>query len=268
MRHLSAVAGLLVMVAATPSIAVAQGIVGHLYDFDTGVIVATADVVMTNEAGDTVGRAISDSDGRFVILVEFPGNYSLSVSRLGYRSHVSTDVRLEDGKLEEYEITIHGDAVAIEGLVVSTTPRVKALNALGFYQRKESGRRGAFILPTDVEKMQAFSTSGLLRGVPGIAVRDGVVRTTRRAIQGPNLKMDQCALKVLVNGIDRGVELDDAIRRYDVSAIEVYNSLSAVPPQYLASASAGYVAIDPITLEPGIERTCGAVVVWTVFGGE
>lgn len=271
-RRLSAIAAAVVMgfaaVGATAGSAAAQGVVGHLYDFDSGAIVATAEVVMTNADGDTVGRAISDRDGRFVILVEFPGNYALAVTRLGYASQMDTEIVLEGDRLQEVEITVHGAAVELEGLVVSTTPRVRALNALGFYERKDSGRRGAFVLPTEVEKEQAFSTSGLLPSVPGITMRDGVVRTIRRAIQGPDLRMSACALKVLLNGVDVGINVDEAIRRYDVSAIEVYNSLGAVPPQYLGSASSGIITQDPDTQEVVNERTCGAVVVWTVFGGD
>lgn len=270
MKYLPAIIVVFLMGAATP--AAPQGVVGHLYDFDTGVIVSTAEVVMTNEAGDTVGRAISNQEGRFVILVEFPGDYSLSVTRLGYASQVSTGIRLEDGKLQDVEITVHGDAVALEGLVVSTTPRVKALNVMGFYERKKLHDRGNFVLPTEIEKMHAFSTSGLLRSVPGIIVRDGEVRTMRRATMRerpgePGLRQEHCLMKVLVNGIDRGINLDEAIRRYEVSAIEVYNSISAVPPQYLSAASQGYVRFPPFGGEPIFERTCGAVLVWTVFGG-
>lgn len=270
---LGAVAMALALGATAP--AAAQGVVGHLYDFDTGVIVATAEVVMTNQAGDTVGRAISDRDGRFVILVEYPGDYLLSVSRIGYVSEVSTNIRLVDRELQDVEMTVHADAVAIQGLVVSTAPRVRALNALGFYDRKERGR-GNYVLPTETEKAQAFSTSGLLRSVPGITVRDGVVHTMRREIQGANLRQGPCVLKVLVNGIDAGVNLDNAIRRYDVSAIEVYKSIGSVPPEYLGSASSGYLPERPPLGQPqpgelesssDMQRTCGAVLVWTVFGG-
>ena len=267
----------LALVLGTAVPAAAQGLVGHLYDFETGVAVSAARVVMTDEAADTVGQATSDSAGRFVIIAEQPGNYSLSVSRLGYVSHVSTDIKLEDDKLRDLEITVHGDAVEIEGLVVSARPRVQALNRLGFYERKESGR-GNFVLPTDIEMEQAFSTGGLLRSVPGITVREGIVRSVRRAIQGPDLETRPCALKVLVNGVDSGIDLDKAVRRRMVTGIEVYNSLSAVPPQYLGVASSGFIDTDPAArqrfsvdadspVRPILtERTCGAVLVWTAFG--
>lgn len=245
----------LLLIGAAAPIA-AQGVVGHLYDFESGVVVATADVVMTNEAGDTVGRVVSDADGRFIILVDVLGEYSLLVSRLGYVPQVSAQIHLEDETLQDLEITIRPEAIGIEGLVVSTTPVVRALHGLGYYERKEHGV-GDFIQPSELEKMQAFSTSGLLRSVPGLMVRDGIVRTMRRAVQGPNLAMGPCALKVLVNGVDVGIDLDSAIQRYTVSAIEVYKSLASVPPQYLGSVSTG---VDG-------ERTCGAVLVWTVFGG-
>lgn len=243
----------------------AQGVVGHLYDFESGVPIATADVVMTNAAGDTVGRVISDAEGRFVILVNEAGRYSLSVSRLGYVSQVTARIELENDTLRDLEMTVQPEALGLDGLVVSAQPIVKALSSLGFYARKGLGH-GTFILPSETEKMQAFSASGLLRSVPGIMVRDGVVSSMRREIQGPNMKIGPCLMKVLVNGIDRGIELDEVVSRYQVSAIEVYNSLAKVPAQYIGVVSTGAMVTDPVTLETEIQRACGAILVWTLFG--
>lgn len=264
MKRRIAMAVVLAMgVAAAP--AVAQGVVGYLYDFDTGAIVVTAEVVLTNEAGDTVGVAISDNTGRFAILVQSPGDYTLSVTRLGYVRFVSTGIELEEDDIREVEVTVNPDAVTIDGLVVSTRKRVRALAALGFYDRKKLNDRGNFIMPTDADRNQVFSTTGYLRSVPGIMVREGEVRTMRREITGVGLKTEPCLLKVLVNGMDMGVELDEVVRSRDVSAIEVYNSLSQVPGPYRVQAGRGYnrfVAFGP----PKFERTCGAVLVWTRFG--
>lgn len=239
--------------AASP--AVAQGVVGHLYDFDTGVAVTTADVVMTNAAGDTVGRAISDASGGFVILVEALGEYSLSVSRLGYVSQVSSQISLTGPTLQDLEMLIQPDAVGIEGLVVSTTRMVNWLRRQGFYERKRSAI-GEFVQPTEIEKIQAFSTTGLLRSVPGLRFRAGVVQTLRG---GSGLNVGPCGLKVFVNGIDMGFNLDEAVIRYHVLAIEVYKSLHNVPAQYVGTASVG--------IPPAQPQSCGAVLVWTEVGG-
>lgn len=239
------------MFASVPTSA--QGVVGHLFDFDTGVAIPTADIVMTNEAGDTVGRAISDASGSFVILVGALGEYALSVSRLGYVSQVSAQISVTENTLQNLEMLIHPDAIGIEGLIVSTTARVDWLNRQGFYDRKRS-TNGEFVQPAETEKLQAFSASGLLRDVPGLRLRGGGVETLRG---GSGLNVGPCSLKVFVNGIDVGFDLDEAVIRYQVVAIEVYKSLHNVPAQYLGTASTG--------VRGG--QSCGAVLVWTQVGG-
>lgn len=231
----------------------AQGVVGHLYDSETGIAVTTADVVMTNEVGDTVGRAISDATGGFVILVETLGEYSLFVSRLGYVSQASSRIFLTEATLQDLEIMIHPDAVGIEGLVVSTTRRVNWLRRQGFYERKRSAI-GEFVQPTDTEKMQTFSTTGLLRSVSGLRTSGGQVLTLRG---GSGFSVGPCALKVFLNGIAVGFNLDGAVISSHVLAIEVYKSLHNVPAQYLSMASARI----------GRVQSCGAVLVWTEVGG-
>lgn len=255
MRYPPAIAGLLMMIAAVPI--AGQGVVGHLFDFDTGVVVATADVVMTDAAGDTVGRAISDEDGRFVILVQDLGEFSLSVSRLGYVSEVSAQIHLEDATLQSLEMLIRAEAIGIEGLVVSTEARVASLNRMGFYERKRISI-GSFIQPSEIQKIQAFSTTSLLRSVPGIILRNGVVQTRRG---GTGMSGNACPLKVIVDGIDRGIDLDDVVNRYHVAAIEVYKSTATVPGRWVMAVQAGYLGLGGEQQE-----TCGAVVVWTQFG--
>lgn len=255
MRYPPAIAALLTMIAAVPI--AGQGVVGHLFDFETGVVVPTADVVMTDAAGDTVGRAISDQHGRFVILVQDLGDFSLFVSRLGYMSEVSAQIHLEDATLQSLEMLIRPEAVGIEGLVVSTERRVASLNRMGFYERKRTSI-GTFIQPSEIQKIQAFGTTSLLRSVPGILIRNGVVQTRRG---GTGISGNACPLKVLVDGIDRGIDLDNVVNRYHVVAIEVYKSTATVPGRFVMAVQAGY-------LNEGGEQaeTCGAVIVWTQFG--
>ena len=64
-------------------------------------------------------------------------------------------------------------------------------------------------------------------------------------------------MKVFVNGIDVGFDLDEAVIHRHVLAIEVYKSLHNVPAQYLGTASMG--------IRRG--QSCGAVLVWTEVGG-
>ena len=231
----------------------AQGVLGHLYDFESGLEVASANVVMTDVAGDTVGRAVSDESGRFLVLVQDLGEYSLFISRLGYVSQVSARISLEDATLKDLEMMIKPEAVGIEGLVVSADRRVVSLARAGYYERKKTAI-GDFIQPTDAERVEAFSPSGLLRSVSGIRISKGVVISKRGGVGFNN----ECRLKVLVDGIDRGINLDEVVTRYHVSAIEVYKSLPTVPGHFLGTVSMGSV----VDFDSKVE-TCGAVVVWT-----
>lgn len=254
-KKLPAIAMVLAMASSNP--VAAQGVVGHLYDFETGVVVVTASVLLTNAAGDTVGSAISAETGGFVILVEEPGRYSVYVSRLGYVDEVSAEIVLEADRLTTLEMTIHPDALALEGLVVSTQARVVSLRNMGFYMRKKSAI-GAFLQPSEIEKTQAFSTSGLLRSVSALRIRNGVVSTLRG---GTGMSGEPCRLKVFIDGRDAGIDLDDAVIRYYVAAIEVYKSAATVPGQYVSQVQQGYLMPSGVTVE-----TCGAVLVWTQFG--
>lgn len=251
----AAMVSMIVLGAATP--AAAQGIVGHLFDFETGVIVATADVVMTDPAGDTVGRAESDANGRFVILVEELGDYSLFVSRLGYVDAASARITLTDEQLQELEMTIRPEAVELEGILVSTEARVQSLNRMGFYERKKTSI-GTFLVPSQDDKTEQFNTSGLLRSVPALDIRRGVVRTLRG---GTGMAGTPCPMKVFVDGRDVGINLDESVISRHVSAIEVYKSTAAVPGQWVSQVQAGYLGNGGEQ-----EETCGAVVVWTQFG--
>ena len=62
----------------------------------------------------------------------------------------------------------------------------------------------------------------------------------------------------MVDGVYRGVNLDDVLIVEEIDAIEVYNGLSNVPPQWKTLGEMGNLMHDGKRYP-----TCGVVVVWT-----
>ena len=252
-------AGILSFFAVIPTQINAQGVLGHLLDEESGQPVATAQVVLADSTGKVVGRALSDSTGRFFIEVDL-GTYSLVVSRLSYEPEHVTDIRITNSSVMAIRIRLSPNAVELPGLLVQGERRVRSLRANGFYQRKQRGF-GYFVEVSQLRRLQAVRPTELVRRMPGIVTRDGEIRTTRGLTRGvfSGAGPQNCLLQVVVDGIYRGVNMDEALTVEEIEAIEVYTGASNVPPRWQAVANLGYVngLIGETT------PTCGLVLVWT-----
>ena len=71
------------------------------------------------EAGDSVGRTLTDRDGRFSISSAEPGSFTLSASALGYRDTRVGVFELGVGGELTIEFRVAADPLPIEELVVS-----------------------------------------------------------------------------------------------------------------------------------------------------
>lgn len=253
------VAGILSLLALLPIPISAQAVLGRLFDEESGLPVATAQVVLADSTGKVVGRALSDSTGRFFIAVEL-GTYSLVVNRLSYEPEHVTDIKITNRSVIAIRIQLSPDAVELPGLLVQGERRVRSLRANGFYDRKQRGF-GYFVEVSQLRRLQAVRPTELVRRMPGIVTRDGEVRSTRGLTRGvfSGAGPQNCLLQVVVDGIYRGVNLDDALIVEEIEAIEVYTGSSNVPPKWQALANLGYLngLIEETT------PTCGLVLVWT-----
>ncbi|MFV2008082.1 MAG: hypothetical protein ACC667_11590, partial [Longimicrobiales bacterium] len=213
-----------------------------------------AQVVLADSMGKVVGRALSDSAGRFFIAVDL-GTYSLVVNRLSYEPEHVTDIEITNTSIMAVRIRLSPDAVEIPGLLVQGERRAPSLASNGFYDRKKRGF-GHFVEVKRLRRLQALRPSELVRNLPGVVTRNGEVRSTRGVFRasGP----ENCVLQVVVDRVYRGANLDDILTVEEIEAIEVYNGSSNVPPEWQGLAGLGYLDITG-----GTTPTCGVVLVWT-----
>ena len=242
------------LLAFLPAQAATQGILGELLDEETGRPIVTAQVVLADSAGNVVVRALSGAAGRFFFAVDI-GTYSLLVSRLGYETVHVTDVKITNESVLGLSIRLSPDAVELPGLVVQGERRSRFLAINGFYERKRQGF-GHFIEIEESQRLRTFEPTDFLRRIPGLVVRNGEVRTAR--LSG---EWEQCRLQVIVNGIYRGVNLDEVLLVQEIEAIEVYKGPATVPGRWQSLAAQGWW--DFSGDNPRLNPTCGIVVVWT-----
>ena len=245
------------LIALLPYQVSGQGVRGEVLDGEAGRPVSTAKVELINASGSVVGRALSDSAGRFLIEVDL-GTYSLLVNRLGYEPLYVTDIQVTSTSLRAFRVLLSPDAVQLPGLVVQgEESHVRFLEVNGFYDRKGAGF-GNFVEVGDLQRLQTITPTELLRRLPGIKIQGGEVRSSRA--KWINQTMQPCLLQLVVDGIYRGINLDDVLIVEEIDAIEVYNGLSNVPPQWKSLGERGYLTSNP---DDPLLPTCGVILVWT-----
>lgn len=245
---------MLILLPLLPTQALGQGVLGEILDKETGGPVATVQVELVDAEGQVVGQALSDPEGLFFIPSGL-GTYSLVVSRLGYAPINVGDVEVTESSVFSVRIRLSPDAVELPGLVVQGERPVRYLDVNGFYKRQRMG----FGHHLEVERERQLVTlepSDFIRRLPGVVVRGGRVRSTRRTFRRGHT--GNCLLQLLVDGMYRGVDLDEVLVLWNIEAIEVYNGVSNVPAQWQALANMGY-----LTPAGALIPTCGIVVVWT-----
>ena len=241
--------------AFLPAQAATQSILGELLDKESGQPVPTAQVALVDAEGWVVGRALSDTAGYFFIRVDL-GTYSLVINRIGYAPEHVADIQVTIRSMLPLQIWLSPDALELPGLIVHVVPPPERfLETVGFYERKRLGF-GHHIEIEESQRLQAFRPTDFLRRVPGLLVRNGEVRTQRLDRNG-----NPCMLQVLVNGIHRGVNVDEVLLVQEIKAIEVYKGPATVPGkwQHLAAQGSWDFSVEPPRRVP----TCGVVVVWT-----
>ena len=251
--------------ALLPSQATAQGVRGGVFDEETQQAVATAMVVLVDTTGIVAGQALSDSAGLFFIEVD-PGIYSVIVNRLGYEPMYITEVALTDPSIVPLEIRLSPDAISLPGLVVEGERRERYLTVNGFYDRQRMGF-GHFIEIEESRRLQTFAPTDFVRRFPGVRITGGQVLSARGAWIGGTL--EPCMLQIVVDGVYRGINMDEVVTVQDIAAIEVYQGLSNYPAQWHALALGGSMGMegggpkDARNKAAKFYRTCGLVVVWT-----
>lgn len=273
-RATATVLGLLL--ASSASVADAQTIDGKLLDLTTRQPINLGLVLMFTEAGDSVGLAVTDEQGRFRLSSPEPGSFYLLASAFGYRETPAGMFDLGEDAVMEVEYRLPPEPLAINEIVVDLDRPVSAHHLVrnGFVRRLQHGL-GHFITPHDIEQSSATSTEGLLANVPNVRV--GEVRIAREGttgewtvysrpdigetvqISGPG---GWCTPTVYVDGV-RSFYTADMTSYNQVITLSTLASLSAVEAIEVYRRPAEI----PVEFSGGSTGTkCGVLVVWTKSG--
>lgn len=195
--------------------------------------------------GQTPVRALSNNRGRFNLRGLQPGLTEIRFTRLGYAPRTATLI-VQPGRTVELAATMSTRPIELEPITVVV--RSRFLVQSGFYRRAERAF-GRQFTRDDLEKIDPFMTSDVLRRVPGIHLQfdalnpDVVVATSRR---GTSFSRGRCVLPVYVDDV-RQWEFDlNQIPAEWIEAMEVYQGIGT-PAQYNRDG-------------------CGAVLIWTQRG--
>lgn len=235
----------------------AQIIRGRLLEDGSDKPIPAAQISLFQQEGGLARTVITDSNGRFFVLVPKPGDYFLRGESLGYRAAMSPPLKLIAGDTLDIEFRLAVDAVLLAPLTVTATARAwedrYAPAALGpYYERQrrygEAGL-GRFISREQWQAFDAMPITAYLSSLPGIRLlRQG--NSTTITMNG--LHAD-CQPQFYLNGgrfILGDEPLDQMIKLADLQAIEVYRGASELPGEFAGSDS-----------------QCGVIVFWTRRAG-
>jgi len=222
-------------------------VMGFVVDRDNGRGVATAQV----EIVGTDRRVLTDANGMFVIDRLPPGETALAISHLSYATSGRL-FRAQAGQAYELRAQLAPEAIALEGIEVTTRSPSWYRRMEGLQFRMSRGLGGTFVLGTQLEARGFPPVAEILRELPGVKIRkvsrfDYTVQF-RLCEQPPVLYIDG----IQVNQPEEGAAMPELglVQGMDIQAIEVYRGAGTLPPEYA-----------------GPDAMCGAIIIWTKRGG-
>ena len=251
-----------VVAAGTAQPALAQTIDGTLMEAGSDRPISLGLVIMMTTQGDSVTSAVTDSQGRFSLRAEEPGEFLLIASAFGFKETRAGLFELgRDGHMD-IEFRVGAQAMPIDGILVELQrPSIQHQLIRNGYVRRLQRGLGVFITPYDIEKSGAISTPDLFRNIPGVAVRmvgGGLSAHLGESVQFASA-MGYCTPTMYVDGqrltpqVVAAQPLGMLLPLGDIDAVEVYRRPAEVPIEYAGTVSSR-------DSDPG---ACGVIVVWT-----
>jgi hypothetical protein len=221
---------------------------GTVVDDSTEVVLEGATVALMGPAGAGLS-AVTDSAGRFTLSGRGVGEYSLHVTRIGYRAVTTPSLVLDRSDTIDVAIRVAVEAIPVAPLTITARGGPATVDARlkrwGYYDRQAEystlSTGNAHFLDIEYIRRRAPSrVTDLFRDLHGVRpVNSGPWATAPQTTRG-------CRMAVYIDGIKmRRGELDEWVPVSSLAAIEVYPG-----------------APYPLQYAPGV-RECGSVVVWT-----
>ena len=149
----------------------AQVIRGKLFDNETRLPVINGTVTLFDDSlGASVARTLTGSDGRFILRVPRPGQYTLRGWGLGYRGGLEPRLVLAEGDSVVMDLYLMPDPLELEPLRISAERVRSELERQGFFQRREQGR-GFFLTPSQLKAHPPITEAELLDRAPFVELQ-------------------------------------------------------------------------------------------------
>ncbi|MEX0912293.1 MAG: TonB-dependent receptor plug domain-containing protein [Gemmatimonadota bacterium] len=185
---------------------------------------------------------ITDPNG-FLRIPGLPaGPRTVKVHFLGYAS-MDESISFRFGRPTRILVKLGVEPIALAPVNVRGGPSVLAQR--GFYDRRDFGQ-GTFLTRDDIQKLNPFSMSDVLRRVGGINVGAPRFGRATARIRGATAMGNNCPIQYYVDGtFTAGFNIDD-VPPDDIEGLEIYKGAATVPPVFNKGTA-----------------LCGTIIIWT-----
>jgi hypothetical protein len=198
----------------------------------------------------------ADTAGIVVFMLHRTGTNVFTVRRFGF-APITTTLEVPEHDTLKIHVIMHAVSVQLDAVNVSAaSPAASAFGVSMFDVRRATSAGGHFITREDIERRNPFETLDLFKNVLGVEVQRNSRFQTRITSTRGTAFLNQCVLKVGVDGAIFGLASDDgfdvnAVPPSDIYGIEIYNGAATIPAQYLSATAGSY---------------CGLIMIWTRGG--
>ena len=276
--HLARAAALLftaLALTAGERAASAQSVRGVLLDGITTRPVAQARIGLLDSLGTEVASVVTDSSGRFLLASPRPGQYRMSIRRIGYEPATTGAISFQRSKVWQLTLELAPLAAELEPVTIrERTGRQWAVD--GFRERQALGQ-GIFVDHLDILAQDPVYIADLFRGMPGMKIeltRGGPTVESQKGRGCLKMFVNWMPLESLSENGHRTMELPPP---KEVMGVEVYREFKEVPqalrhyartdpppPPDLIVFRAGRASAATRPPERGVTPgECGLVLIWT-----
>jgi len=235
-----------------------QVVVGDVSDAGNGGAIEGVRLELIDVDGRVVASTDSDPLGRFVLMPERAGRYSVFAERLGYTSVRSGVFGVMEGSPVVVELQLDVEAIPLSPVVVLAGGQIRSAAMAGFEQRRNDPTLGGhFLDAADIRARPMATPTQLLRQLPSVHLyqvmtQDNPTGMDRSLIYlsgsgAISLISGMCLAQVYINGVparqtqDGDFTIDDYLDGVPIAGIELYPRASAAPFQYRGTGECGVV---------------------------
>jgi hypothetical protein len=232
---------------------------GVVIDEATGQPIAGVLVEVLDHVERIRRSALTDEDGRFLLLRVFPGPFWLRATHVAYVRTKTPRWQVESGEVLEVTIRLDQNVVLLAPLEVNASIQSVSPVLSGFYDRLNRRMGGTLLSREEIEARNPSRITDLLADLPGLRVQsDGNpsfrVVSMASALPGVGAGPNSCPVQIYVDGVratrSGPVSPDEILAPGSLEGVEIYRGIGTVPPEFLTP-----------------EARCGVIAFWTRRAG-